>query len=89
MPRIDNIFAEIGGASIFTTLDLLSRLWQVPQMSRAQEYTAFSVGNRHFEVIKTPFGQTGAPATFARLMQTILGGIPNTMVFGDHLSSSM
>lgn len=83
MPRIDDIFAEIGEARVFTSLDLLSGFWQVPLTSRAQEYTAFSVGNRHFEFVKTPFGLTGAPATFARLMQKILGGMPNTVVFGD------
>ena len=83
MPRIDDGFAEIGNARVFTTLDLLSGFWQVPLTSRAQEYTAFSVGNRHFEFVKTPFGLTGAPATFARLMQKVLGEMTNTVVFGD------
>lgn len=83
MPRIDDVFAEIGDARVFTTLDLLSGFWQVPLTSRAQEYTAFSVGNRHFEFVKTPFGLTGAPATFARLMQKVLGEMTNTVVFGD------
>lgn len=37
MPRIDDVFAEIGGARVFTTLDLLSGFWQVPLTSRGQD----------------------------------------------------
>ena len=85
MPRIDDVFAEIGKAVVFSTVDMLSGFWQVPMAKRAQEYTAFSVGNRHFEFTKMPFGLTGAPGTFSRLMQQVLGGLKNTVVYGDDI----
>lgn len=85
MPRINDVFAEIGAAVVFSTVDVLSGFWQVPMAKHAQEYTAFSVGNRHFEFTKMPFGLTGAPGTFARLMQKVLGGLRNAVVYGDDI----
>lgn len=85
VPRIDEVLAEVGRAKIFSTLDLLSGFWQVPLTKRAQSYTAFSVGNRHYEFTKMAFGLTGAPLTFARLMRKVLAGVENVAVYGDDI----
>ena len=83
MPRIDEVFAEIGKARVFSSLDLLSGFWQVPMSKDAQKYTAFSVGNRHYEFTKMAFGLSGGPGTFARLMRKVLDGLHNVTVYGD------
>ena len=83
VPRIDTIFSLVGGARIFSTLDLLSGFWQVPMAEQARKYTAFSVCNQHFEFLKMPFGLSGSPATFVRLMNIVLEGLKNVMVYGD------
>jgi transposase InsO family protein len=77
------VFSQVGEAKIFSTLDLLSGFWQVPMTSKAQKYTAFSVGSRHFEFCKMPFGLRGAPGTFVQLMQKVLDGLSNVVVYGD------
>ena len=68
MPSVEDTFSLIGNARVFSTLDLLSGFWQVPLGQSTRELTGFTVGNRHFEFLKMPFGLTGAPATFVRLM---------------------
>ena len=83
VPRIDTIFSLIGGAKIFSTLDLLAGFWQVFLTERAREYTAFTVGNQHYEFVKMPFGLSGAPFTFIRLMNIVLDGLENVVVYGD------
>ena len=80
MPRIDEVFSQIGGAKVFSILDLLSGFWQVPMARRARKDTAFTVGNQHYQL--TPFGLSGAP-TFVRLMQAVQEGVSNVLVFGD------
>ena len=83
MPSIEDTFSQIGGSNVFTTLDLLSGFWQVGLSQQAREYTAFTVGNKHFEFIKMPFGLTGSPGTFVRLMSRVLQGLDNVLVYGD------
>ena len=83
MPSVEDTFSLIGKGSIFSTLDLLSGFWQVPLGHHTKELTGFTVGNRHFEFLKMPFGLTGAPATFVRLMSKVLSGLDNVIVFGD------
>ena len=78
-------FSEISGATVFSTLDLLSGFWQVPLTRRARELTAFTVGNQHFQFTKLAFGLTGGPATFVRLMQIVLSGLSHAVVFGDDI----
>ena len=50
---------------------------------KARELTAFTVGNRHFEFLTMPFRVCGGPATFMRLMNRVLRGLDNVLVFGD------
>ena len=85
MPHFDEIFSEISGATVFSTLDLLSGFWQVPLTHRARELTAFTVGNQHFQFTRLAFGLTGGPAIFVRLMQIVLSGLNHAVVFGDDI----
>ena len=83
MPRMDDVFSQIGNASVFSALDLRSGFWQVPMAPRARKYTAFTVGNQHYQFTKMAFGLSGAPSTFVRLLQTVLEGVSNIVVYGD------
>ncbi|KFD60069.1 hypothetical protein M514_10279 [Trichuris suis] len=74
LPRIDETLDALAGARYFSTIDLLSGYWQVELTDRAKK-TAFIThdGLFHFNVM--PFGLTGAPATFQRLMERVLAGL--------------
>lgn len=82
MLRVDDIFSQIGNASVFSTLDLRSGFWQVPMAPHARKYTAFTVDNQHYQFTKMVFGLSGAPSTFVRLMQAVSKGVCNTVVYG-------
>ena len=47
--------------------------------------TAFCLGEGLYEYVKMPFGLTGAPATFQRLMNTVLTEVPHAMVYIDDI----
>lgn len=75
MPRVDEMLDAVGKAQFITTLDLAKGYWQVPLHPADREKTAFSspLGLLQFKVM--PFGLSGAPATFQRLMDHTLRGL--------------
>ncbi|CAH8628181.1 unnamed protein product [Schistosoma guineensis] len=75
LPRIDATLDAMKGARWFSTLDLASGYWQVEVRPQDRKKTAFVVPNGLYEFQVMPFGLTNAPATFQRLMQTVLQGL--------------
>ena len=74
LPKIESILDSLGGAQIFSTLDLKAGYWQVEMAEECKAYTAFTCGPLGFYECDTmPFGATNAPATFQRLMHDCLG----------------
>ena len=74
LPRIESILDSLGGAQIFSTLDLKAGYWQVEMAEECKAYTAFTCGPLGFYECDTmPFGATNASATFQRLMHDCLG----------------
>ena len=74
LPCIDETLNCLGGATIFTSLNLKSRYWQVEMEEESKPLTAFTVGPLGFyECERMPFGLTNAPTTFQHLMESCLG----------------
>ncbi|KAI4898887.1 hypothetical protein NFI96_006930, partial [Prochilodus magdalenae] len=78
LPRIDDTLDQLSGSAWFSSLDLRSGYWQVPLAEEDKEKTAFSLGSAlwHFTVL--PFGLCNSPATFERLMERVLSGVPRS-----------
>ena len=72
LPRIDECYRNLAGATYFTCLDLRSGYWQVRLAEDAKEKTAFTCRYSHYQFRVMPFGLTNAPATFQCMMNDIL-----------------
>ncbi|PAA80978.1 hypothetical protein BOX15_Mlig009439g6 [Macrostomum lignano] len=75
LPRTDDLLESLGGAKIFSTMDMQSGYWQMAVEPSDRLKTAFGVSHRvqQYAWNVMPFGLTNAPASFSRLMNVVLG----------------
>ena len=75
MQTPEEIFAALGPAQLFSSLDLRQGFNQVPILEAHRHKTAFWAGNRLMEWKFMPFGVRNAPAKFQRVMDETLEGL--------------
>ena len=87
LPLPDEVQDQLSGSTVYSTLDLQSRYWQLPVSPNDREKTAFCPGPGMglFQFCRMPFGLTGAPSSFQRLMDNILRGLSFVTIYLDDI----
>ena len=75
LPRIDDALDALNGTKYFSSLDLTAGFWQVTMEPESREHIAFITYGGLYEFLVMPFGLTGAPSTYQRLMECVLRGL--------------
>jgi hypothetical protein len=74
MPRVDELIDRLGGTEYISTIDLTKGYWQVPMAKCSRDKTAFATPFGLYQFRVMPFGLSGAPASFQRMMNGLTQG---------------
>lgn len=88
LPQVTTILDRLRDARYLSSLDIQSAYWQIELEETSKEKTAFAIPGRGlYQFVTMPFGLCGAPATWQRFVDTILGPDlePNVFVYLDDI----
>ena len=83
LPSVEQILAQLGGATVFSKLDANSGFWQIKLTEESSTLTTFITPFGRFCFNRFPFGITSAPEHFQRRISDILTGLDGTVCMID------
>jgi hypothetical protein len=81
LPDITEILDQLGQSKYFTCLNMAMGYHQIELQPRVEPKTAFSAKQGHWEYLRLCFGLKMAPATFQRMMNSMLSRLTGTFCF--------
>lgn len=76
LPSIEDNLARLARSKVFSAIDGCGAFHVIEMDKNDRAKTAFSTPRGQFQFVRMPFGLTNAPATYSRLVQKVLNGIP-------------
>ena len=84
-PSTDVVLDRLGGGRLFAEIDLKDAYTQIPVDQETSELLTVNTSQGLHNVTRLPFGIKVAPAIFQRIMDGLLGAVPNVVVYQDNI----
>ena len=85
LPKINEMYAKLKGAKVFSTIDLRSGYHNVALGKDSRAKTGFVTPFGKYEFLMVSFGLAQAAAYFQLLMNKVLEGLPYAMTYLDDI----
>ena len=83
MRTVEEVAAQMSGATIFSVLDAKSSFWQIKLDDASSTRTTFTTPFGRFKFRRMPFGISTASEVFQRAMEQIFAGYPCAIIVDD------
>ena len=85
LPKIDEMYAKLKGAKVFSTIVLRRGYHHIPLGKDSRAKTAFVTPFGQYKILMVPFGLAQAPAYIQLLMNKMLEGLSYAMTYLDDI----
>ena len=87
LPNIHDVIDKMSNSNFWSTLDAANAYWAMPLRKEDREKTAFSEPRGKYQFKVTPFGLCNAGASYQKLMDIWLAGLPpdHTLAYMDDI----
>ena len=85
MPTVEQLFAKIGKARYFCSLDAASGFYQIPLSDPASYVCTMATPKGRYRFLRLPFGLKSAPEVYLQVMSDLFGDIPGVIVYFDDI----
>lgn len=83
LPTVEDVLASMAGSTMWSQIDAVTGFWQIPVDPADVPKCGFTTPFGNFEWVRMPMGMVSAPATYQRLMDTMLGHIEGSRTYVD------
>ena len=85
IPTLQDIFHNMNGSAVFTSLDAASGYWQMPLDENSSKLTTFITPFGRYRFTRVPFGISIVSEIYQREMSRILRGLDGIEVYQDDI----
>ncbi|RLJ22797.1 hypothetical protein DJ031_00255, partial [bacterium endosymbiont of Escarpia laminata] len=85
IPKIEDLYAQLGNGTSYTRLDMRHAYEQIELHPDSRKYVTINTPRGLFTYKRLPYGVSSAPGIYQRVMDSLLKGIKNTMVYLDDI----
>ena len=89
LPKIDEMYAKLKGAKVFSTIDLRSGYHHIALGKSSRAKTAFVTPFGKYEFLMVPFGLAQAPAYFLKGLKFMMMYLDNIIIFSQDESQHL
>lgn len=85
LPAVEETFAKLAGATVFTKLDARAGFWQIPLHPESAPLTTFITPFGRYCFRRLPFGISSAPEHFQKRLTQMIAGLDGTICHADDI----